>query len=695
MGDILELGASSALRVEIVQALTRFATLDRRPLLVIQGQRQLEWATSIIRWANESIGEVLGYTPDVLAGTPFSRVITMADTTQLLRVERAITSDGTLRSSNGTTTRVSLTAHPAPPNGLWVVAIDPLTQGEPIPSEMSKVQEQRFTALTERSPVPTVASEVGVRLAHVNDAMAQLIGVPAEELLGASWLQYIHEGDRPQLLDGITSVLQGTNAKFTVRLTRPAGDTLRAQVILAPSNTPEYGAGFVGTFEDITERLAFMELLEHQATHDSLTGLPNRARLLEYVAKSGGTPERHTPVTCLFLDLDNFKLVNDSLGHNAGDRLLVEVGKRLRSVVREQDMVARFGGDEFVVASTGPLSDEDAVSMAKRIVNSIQQDITLGEVPVPVRSSVGVARSVAGQSPEELLADCDIAMYQAKGAGKGRVALCDQQARDLTRDKLGLVTDLRDALANGDIKLAYQPVVSLTDPSVLPVVEGLARWEHATRGTIPPGVFIALAEESNMVNELGLCVLEQACLQIAQWRDTLGELAPERVAINISAVHLMDVHLADQVREALERHAIPGTSLCIEVTESAIMKDAEVCRLALLQLRELGIKIAIDDFGTGYSSLAYLRQLPVDYLKVDRSFVAEVAEGRAEITSAVVGLARTLGLATVAEGVEDAHQVDLVRELGCDLAQGWYYSKALLPEEFVAWRLAHLTSIEP
>jgi diguanylate cyclase (GGDEF)-like protein len=474
------------------------------------------------------------------------------------------------------------------------------------------------------------------------------------------------------------------------RLVREDG-TVRTTVIrFAHLFTPGVGAGFVGTIEDITDRLAFEARLEHQANHDPLTGLPNRTLLAHYVA------DRFRPgaggLACLFLDLDNFKVVNDSLGHTAGDELLVEVAERLRATVRPGDLVARFGGDEFVVVCEH-VDEDAAVALAGRVSEALARPMRLGGVDIRPYASVGVTVQTAEHTAaEELIRDCDIAMYQAKAGGKGRITVLDQQARAEARDKLRLVAELRDAIERREITLAYQPIFSTIEGRPV-AVESLARWEHAERGAVSPATFVPLAEESGLISGLGMLVLDETCRQLAEWDHLLGPAAPPRANVNVSALQLDD-NLAGHVASALERHELTPARIQVEITESALMKDPDSAREILQQLRDLGIELAIDDFGTGYSSLAYLRHLPVDCLKVDRSFVAEMADGHPEIASAVIALAHTLNLCTVAEGVETLEQAEELTTLGATYLQGFSLAEPMTGGHAAAWFATHTEDTE-
>ncbi len=648
-----------------------------------------------ISWGNEGAMHLLGYALEDLRELPVAHLLPSlrgAELRLLLRRERTARMNLPIRTASGVFTECVVLCTPTPTGRMWnlrVVSAD--NEQERALRATADAHERRFATLTERSPVPTLLSEQGMRLAHVNDAFCSLVGLQSEQLLGTGWMACIHPDDLDHVIEQVAVVLGGGDGEAHARLLQDDGSERRTVIRFAHLFTPGVGAGFVGTIEDITERLAFEARLAHQANHDPLTGLPNRTLLAGHVAER--FVRGQTGLACLFLDLDDFKVVNDSLGHAAGDGLLVEVANRLRAVVRPGDLVARFGGDEFVVVCED-VDEDDAVTLAERIGTVLAEPVRLGGVDVRPHASVGVTVQADEHGcAEDLIRDCDIAMYQAKNGGRGRITVLDQQARAEARDKLRLVADLRDAIERRDITLLYQPIFGTAD-GLSTAVESLARWEHAERGPISPVMFVPLAEESGLIGPLGALVLDETCRQLVEWDRLLGRDGPCRANVNVSALQLDD-NLRDLVFEALERHRLHPSRLSIEITESALMKDPAAARAVLQQLRDLGVELAIDDFGTGYSSLAYLRHLPVDCLKVDRSFVAELAEGHTEITAAVIALAGSLGLSTVAEGVETAELADQLARMGATYLQGFGLAQPMSGARAAAWFALRATEPRP
>jgi diguanylate cyclase (GGDEF)-like protein len=426
--------------------------------------------------------------------------------------------------------------------------------------------------------------------------------------------------------------------------------------------------------------------LAHRVLHDPLTDLPNRTLFLDRLALAlARLPRQQTSIAVLFIDLDNFKVVNDSLGHGAGDRLLVELGRRLCDAIRPSDTIARFGGDEFVVLCEDITEAHDAVAVGERIVAAASKPFTLDGREMFVSASVGVALAVdAVATPETLLRDSDVAMYRAKERGRGRVEVFDEALRTRIMERLDLENGLRRAIQRGELRVYYQPEVSLSQRRMV-AVEALVRWEHPERGLLEPKEFVPLAEETGLIVEIGEWVLNEACRQIATWRSNGADIG---VAVNVSARQLVQSDIVEVVRDALERSGLPPESLCLEITESAVMRDPEAALATLTLVKDLGVKVALDDFGVGFSSLAQLKEmLPLHALKVDRSFISGLADDdrNSAIVAAVVMMATTLGLTAIAEGVETEAQAEQARALGCDVSQGFFFT-APEPAELIEGR---------
>jgi diguanylate cyclase (GGDEF)-like protein len=416
--------------------------------------------------------------------------------------------------------------------------------------------------------------------------------------------------------------------------------------------------------------------LAHRVLHDPLTDLPNRTLFLDRLEIALARLRRQqTSIAVLFIDLDNFKVVNDSLGHNAGDKLLVELGGRLRAAIRPSDTIARFGGDEFVVLCEDITEAHDAVVVGERIVAAAIEPFMLEGREMFVSASVGVALAIDGEAtPETLLRDADAAMYRAKERGRGRVEVFDEALRTRIMERLDLENGLRRALQRDELRVYYQPEVSAAQGRMV-ALEALVRWEHPDRGLLEPREFVPLAEETGLIVEIGAWVLNEACMQVAAWRRNGSQVD---LAVNVSSRQLVQPDIVEVVRSALERSGLPAESLCLEITESAVMRDPEAALATLTLVKELGVKIALDDFGVGFSSLAQLKEmLPLHALKVDRSFISGLADDdrNSAIVAAVVMMATTLGLTAIAEGVETEAQALQARALGCDVSQGFFFTR--------------------
>ncbi len=435
-------------------------------------------------------------------------------------------------------------------------------------------------------------------------------------------------------------------------------------------------AGYVANVRDITERKKFEELLSHRALHDPLTGLANRQLILDRADRMLIRARRdRLPVAAFFVDLDNFKDANDSLGHEAGDRLLQSVASRLVGLLRSSDTVGRLGGDEFIILAEGISLADGPKAIAERIRQVLRPPFYIEgfeNLPITVSASVGIAVGDR-QSAQELLRDADIALYRAKGAGRDQSVIFQEAMHVAASDRLTLRTELDSALSAGEFRLLYQPIVDLNQLRMRGV-EALIRWEHPTKGLMAPDKFIPVLEDSGDIITVGQWVLGEACRQLAVWQSAGHDLT---MSVNVSMRQLDSNGFVDDVRSALQTHCLTPSSLIIEITETVLMKDANATVTLLHRLKDLGVMIAIDDFGTGYSSLAYLRQFPVDVLKIDRSFVSEMSGSpdAAALIHTLVELGHTLGLVTLAEGIEQEGQIEGLRSENCDHGQGYLFSR--------------------
>jgi len=432
----------------------------------------------------------------------------------------------------------------------------------------------------------------------------------------------------------------------------------------------------------LAERQRIEKSLKHAAFHDDLTQLRNRAYVMGHLdgllarrTEDDAVPEGFV----LFMDLDRFKLVNDSLGHRAGDLLLMEMARRLEECVRDQDMLARVGGDEFVVVQSIGRDPQIAVAIAERILTRLQAPFRINGHDLFVTASIGIVEMALGyKTSEALLRDADIAMYAAKSQGPGQYILFSESMRARVVETLSLQTDLRQALVDNQLSIHYQPIVDLAT-GALHSVEALARWQHPTRGLVSPAVFIPIAEEIGLIDSIGRWIMHSSCRQVAEWNLTRSPAAPLRVSVNVSVRELRQFDFVDRVRSILVDTGLPAHLLQLEITESLFLQEpAIVCQL-LAQLRGLGVQIALDDFGTGYSSLSYIDRYEIDTIKIDRSFMMRINESRRTfaIVQMIIGLGRTLGLEIVAEGIETEEQRQVARSLDCPLAQGFLLARPM------------------
>ncbi len=515
-----------------------------------------------------------------------------------------------------------------------------------------------------------------------NRFMEELSEQPSEDVLGSR-----AEDLFPTFAEhGLSNRLERALGGETVRLQEGAypGDDSERWIdgIFTPQKSPDGEViGVVGIIHDITERQKAEERLLHTAFHDPLTGLPNRSYFMDRLRRSTERV-RHNPeflFGVLFLDLDRFKVVNDSLGHFAGDELLVQLARRLEELVRPGDTVARLGGDEFAVLLYDLQGEDDCTAIARRIQAGLNAPFVVQERNVFTSASVGIALSAKGyERPEDFLRDADIAMYRAKAAGRGRFELFGRDMHDQAVALLQLETDLRLALEREEFLLHYQPIIRL-ETGRLVGFEALLRWKHPDRGLISPAKFIDVAEDTGLILPLGRWVLARACEQLHGWRDQFKGADDLSIHVNLSGKQFLQPDGIEEIGSVVSESGLPGGSIKLEITESVILENADAVADALAALRERGLELSIDDFGTGYSSLSYLHQFPFDTLKIDRSFVSKngVDESNLEIVRAIIALAHNLGMDVIAEGVETARQLEDLRKLECEYGQGYLFSSPL------------------
>ena len=538
--------------------------------------------------------------------------------------------------------------------------------------------EQRFRALVQHSSDVVTVVGTGTEVLYQSESVQRVFGYPPQVITGRRLTSILVPESAARLAAALRSVSGRPYATTVLELTVRHRDRRLRQVEMTITNLlgdPNVG-GLVLNTRDVSERMELQAQLVHEAYHDALTQLANRALFRERVSAALAQRGEDDDVTVLFLDLDGFKEVNDSLGHLAGDQLLVRVADRLRACVREDDVVARFGGDEFAVLISSGLGAGEAEIVAQRIVDGLHEPFHVDGRDLHVRGSIGLASYAAlPGDAEQLMRNADLAMYRAKATGGSGYACYHPRMLAGLVERLELEADLRLALERGELRLHYQPTIDLRDSRVVGF-EALVRWQHPTRGLINPLDFIPIAEATGLIVPLGRWVLAEACRQAVEWAGPDGR-SPIRMAVNVSVRQFDHGDLSAIVREVLTETGMPADRLCLEMTESVLMTDTEENLAQLIRLKALGVTLAIDDFGTGYSSLAYLRRFPVDTLKIDRSFVERLGEQAddAALAGTIVRLGQSLGMSTVAEGVEEYGQLAVLRELGCTYAQGFYFSR--------------------
>jgi diguanylate cyclase (GGDEF)-like protein/PAS domain S-box-containing protein len=547
-----------------------------------------------------------------------------------------------------------------------------------------KESEERFRSLVQNtSDIITILDADGT-IDYISPAVERVTGYKPEEQIGTDAFRPVHPDDREQALSIFAEVLKSPGLHPPLEFRMPHKDGSWRYLEHVVNNLLEDPAvrGVVVTSWDVTERKALEEQLRHQAFHDPLSGLPNRALFMDRLEHAFVRANRRgDKIAVLFTDLDNFKVINDSLGHEVGDQLLVAVAERIKHCLRPEDTAARLGGDEFTILIEAVDSMTDAVRVAERIAEILQPPFALDQHEVFSTTSIGIALSSPLQKqPADLLRHADLAMYRAKHKGKARYEVFEPGMGTDALERLRLENELRRALERGEFKVYYQPVVALEGGRIVGA-EALVRWEHPIRGLLLPEEFLSVAEETGLIARIGEKVLRAACHQVRAWQVRYPSEPPLMVSVNLSPKQLFRPELIAEV--LAETEIYPG-SLQLEITESTMMSNGvHSANHALRNLKDLSVELAVDDFGMGYSSLSYLKHFPVDFLKIDRSFIAglgqdaDSASKDAEIVSAMIDLTHALGLKAVAEGVETSEQLTRLRVMKCDRAQGNYFWEPL------------------
>ena len=640
-----------------------------------------------LAYANERLREIFDMPAEVLDGGPWLERVPVEDRERLV---------GEFRRARALGERTSLDVRVVAGIDRWArIHMAPVSKGPDEPMGLVGTIEDVTVEVTARMALAAREAEYRMLAEHSTDFLSRhtidgtflyaspvsraMLGWDSDAMLGRTpkQLDMDHPDDMEIIERNWVGALREERSRTAAyRARRRDGSIVWLETTFRAVRGPGGEAlEMVCVSRDISERKSAELELAHRALHDGLTGLPNRALFLDRLGQAlRRSRRRDRVVAVVFLDLDRFKLVNDSLGHKAGDRLLVDVAMRLSSALRPSDTLARFGGDELTLLCEDIGDGEDARAIAQRLLETFAEPFIVQDGEAFLQASIGIALSRDGfETPEDLIRDADAAMYRAKARGQG-VELFDEAMRQDVRDRLALEAALRRGIGRGELRLHCQPLVSLADARI-EGFEALVRWEHPERGLVPPGSFIPLAEETGLIVPIGAWVLSEACATLRRIIDETG-MATLQVSVNVSPRQLQQPDFVAQVRAALDDNGLDPSCLVVEITESAIMEAGAAA--ILRALKDLGVRLAMDDFGTGYSSLAHLRRFPLDVIKVDRSFVAGLGDGQgSSIAGAIVSLAHALGLRTVAEGIEDEEQRRAVMALGCDVGQGFHFARPM------------------
>ncbi len=554
--------------------------------------------------------------------------------------------------------------------------------------ESLRESEARFRTIFEGAAIAIVLVGTDGRIIDSNSALGTMLGYRKDEIDGQPFLSFVYREDIPAAWKQFESVASGDQDRYEleVRFSRKDGQVVWGHVVVSFVRDAEGRPRFaIGMGEDITERKALEKQLAYQAYHDPLTGLPNRALFTDRLEQSlARATDQQSGVAVLFLDLDDFKLVNDSLGHKVGDGLLIAVAHRLQEFLSNGEMIARFGGDEFTILVENVGSAGQVTDLADRIAGLFKIPFKLGTHEIRVSNSIGIAFDwTGGCDSDDLLRNADIAMYEAKRTGKARRVVFDRSINADTFQRLELEHDLPRAIERQEFLLNYQPIISL-EAGRTEGVEALIRWNHPERGLLLPDTFIPLAEETGLIVPIGQWALREACRQAKRWGDARPDRPPLMLNVNISTGQLQQQNLVEELHAVFRETGLAPSRLVLELTENTVIEDCPSTQMLLSELKALGVRLAIDDFGTGHSSLFNLmRRYPVDFVKIDRSFIERLGGNRSEtlVLGGIIDLCHALGMKVIAEGIETLHQLTELRDLGADLGQGYYFTKPLAADE--------------